>query len=200
MAGTELVNETIHVLSVLHLSERHLAQLRSVSPRLVVHQHPIVSEEQWLRAAEQQFAELLRSDMEILYTHTAPFDLRLTPRLRWVQVDSAGVNLLYNTPLWLSDIPITSANGIHAALIDQNALIVALQERRLGGVALDVTEPEPLPANSPLWIMDNVIITPHISGLSTHYNDRIADLFSENLRRYLNGESFLNTVQRELGY
>jgi len=86
------------------------------------------------------------------------------------------------------------------ALIDQNELIAALQEQRLGGAALDVTDPEPLPADSPLWTMNNVIVTPHIAGLSAHYNDRIVDLLSENVRRYLNGEPLLNLVQRELGY
>lgn len=48
--------------------------------------------------------------------------------------------------------------------------------------------------------MNNVIITPHIAGLSTYYNDRIADLFSENVHHYLNGEPLLNLVQRERGY
>lgn len=345
--------EPVHILSVLHLSERHLEQLRSVSPRLVVQQHSISSEEWWLSASSQQLAEIVSPNTEILYTHTAPFDLELVPNLRWVQVDSAGVNLLHNTPLWKSDIPITSANGVHAvqiaehvlamllahahhlplayrlqdhaqwassqqleafvspeirgktlgilgygaigrevarlaaacglrvlatkrrgqpatfdgwspigtgdpngdipeqfydldelhlllpecdaillalplseqtqhiigkaalslmrphtflvnigrgALIDHNELIAILQARRLGGVALDVTDPEPLPTESPLWSMDNVIITPHIAGLSTHYNDRIADLMSENLRRYLAGEPLLNLVRRELGY
>jgi phosphoglycerate dehydrogenase-like enzyme len=86
------------------------------------------------------------------------------------------------------------------ALIDQNELIAALQARRLGGVALDVTDPEPLPAESPLWSMENVIITPHIAGLSTRYNDRVVDLLCENLRRYLAGEPLLNFVRRELGY
>jgi phosphoglycerate dehydrogenase-like enzyme len=86
------------------------------------------------------------------------------------------------------------------ALIDHNELIAALQAQRLGGAALDVTDPEPLPTESPLWSMENVMITPHIAGLSTHYNDRIADLMSENLRRYLAGEPLLNFVRRELGY
>ncbi len=345
--------EPVHVLSLLHLSERHLAQLRSVSPRLVVQQHSISSEQQWLNASSQQLAEMLSPTTEILYTHSAPFDMHLLPKLRWVQVDSAGVNLLHHTPLWESDIPITSANGVHSvqiaehvlamllahanrlplayrlqdhaqwgsgqqleafvspeirgktlgilgygaigrevarlaaacglrvlatkrrgqpatfdgwspvgtgdpegcipecfydldelhlllpacdalllalplskqthyiigkaqlslmrphallinigrgALIDQNELITALQERRLGGAALDVTDPEPLSADSPLWSMENVIITPHIAGLSAHYNDRIVDLLSENLRRYLSGAPLLNLVQRELGY
>lgn len=70
----------------------------------------------------------------------------------------------------------------------------------IGGAALDVTDPEPLPDDSPLWTMENVTITPHIAGMSAYYNDRIADLFSENVRRYLSGEPLLNLVQRELGY
>lgn len=343
------MNNPIHVLSVLHLSEQHIAALRKVSSRLVVQQLTIPPNEQW----PVEFAKVLSADTEILYTHTAPFDVRLTPNLRWVQVDSAGVNLLHNTALWHSDIAITSANGVHTvqiaehvlamllahthhlplayrlqqhthwasseqlaafvtseirgktlgivgygaigrevarlatalgmrilatkrrgrspvfdgwsplgtgdptgnipeqfydldelhlllaacdavvlalplnqqterligkeqlarmrphtflinigrgALIEQNALVAALQEQRLGGAALDVTDPEPLPSNSPLWKMDNVIITPHIAGLSIHYDDRIVDLFSENLHRYLTGEPLLNLVQRERGY
>src|SRR5437763_970522 len=103
------MNDPIHVLSVLQLSKRHLATLKEVSPRLIVQQHTIPTEEQW----HLTFAKALSADTEILYTHTAPFDVRLTPNLRWVQVDSAGVNLLHNTSLWHSDIAITSANGVH---------------------------------------------------------------------------------------
>lgn len=85
-------------------------------------------------------------------------------------------------------------------LIDHEALSAALQTHRIGGAALDVTEPEPLPTDSPLWSLENAIITPHISGLSTYYDERIVELFCENLRRYLAGESLLNLVQRDLGY
>lgn len=347
------MNKRVHVLSVLHLDEAQLARLRSVSPRLDVRQQTLSPEEVWQQPTEHRFEEILPHELEVLYTHTAPFDVRLTPRLRWVQLDSAGVNLLLNTPLWQSDITITSASGIHAiqiaehvlamllahahhlpkafrlqyealwatgraldafispeihgqtlgilgygaigrevarlastcgmhviatkrrdrspifdgwtpegtgdpdgsiperfydleelhtmlpqcdalvltlpltrqtrsiigsaelalmrphalivnigrgALLDQDALIQALKARRLGGAALDVTDPEPLPPDNPLWQMENVIITPHVAGLSVHYNDRITELFSENLRRYLNGEPLLNTVRRELGY
>jgi phosphoglycerate dehydrogenase-like enzyme len=91
-------------------------------------------------------------------------------------------------------------NIARGALMDQNALITALQEHRLGGAALDVTDPEPLPTESPLWKLDNVLITPHISGFSRLYNDRVVELFAENLRRYLHGEPLLNAVQRSLGY
>jgi phosphoglycerate dehydrogenase-like enzyme len=85
-------------------------------------------------------------------------------------------------------------------LIDQNALIAALEAGKLGGAALDVTDPEPLPADSPLWGFENVQITPHISGMSANYDALTADLFAENLRRYLAGDPLLNLVDRERGY
>lgn len=336
----------IHLLSVLELSLAQLQRLQAVAPELVVQQRTL--------EPTQNFAEVLSPDIEILYTHRGDFDLQQVPQLRWVQVDSAGINLLQGTQLWESEIAITSANGVHAiqiaehvfavllalgrqlplaqrfqmsahwadtkeleifqqprelagmtlgivgygaigrqvarlaqafgmrvlgtkradrsakfdgwtpagtgdpngtiperfypldelhamlsacdaivlalpltkatqhiigaeelaamrphaqlvniargGLIDQNALITALREHRLGGAALDVTDPEPLPADSPLWKMDNVLITPHISGFSRLYNDRVVELFSENLSCYLRGEPLLNTVQRNLGY
>ncbi len=86
------------------------------------------------------------------------------------------------------------------ALIDQAALVEALANKTLGGAALDVTDPEPLPLTSPLWTMPNVIITPHISGMTQHYIDRVLDLFVVNLRRYLDGQPLFNIVERELGY
>ena len=342
-------NQPVHVLSVLNLSEEHLARAQAVSSRLVVSQQSLSMH----RATEHDFAEVLTPEIEVLYTLRTPFALNLTPNLRWVQTHSAGVDLLYDTPVWHSEIAITSANGVHAVqiaeyvlgmllshahhfpetarlqnnshwppmsakmalgteelrgktlgilgygaigrevarlaaafgmrvlatkragreaafdgwtppgtgdstgsiperfydlselhallpacdmlvlalplsaqthhligqaelalmrphaflvnigrgpLIDHDALIDALQTRSIGGAALDVTEPEPLPASSPLWGLDNAIITPHISGFSTHYNERIIELFCENLRRYLAGEPLLNLVQRELGY
>lgn len=342
--------EAIHLHSVLNLSEQHLAQLQAVSPRLVVSQHAL-SPNQTYQASVEEFTQVLVPEVEILYTHTAPFDLSLTPNLRWVQVNSAGVDLLRGTPLWESEIAITSASGVHVVqipeyvlamllahahhlpaaarlqaearwatkkrglvptelrgqtlgilgygaigrevgrlvaafgmrvlatrrrgrptsfdgwtpagtgdpagsiperyydldelhemlpqcdmlllalplsprtrhiigqaelalmrphaflvnigrgpLLDHEALVEALRAKRIGGVALDVTEPEPLPADSPLWHLENVIITPHIAGLSAYYDDRVVELFCANLRRYLNGEPLLNFVQRELGY
>lgn len=85
-------------------------------------------------------------------------------------------------------------------LIDEAALIKALQTGMIGGAALDVFEQEPLPPNSPLWRMDNVIITPHIGGNTDHYNESASDVFEQNLRRYLNDEELLNRVDRKRGY
>lgn len=85
-------------------------------------------------------------------------------------------------------------------LVDQAALVAALQTGRIGGAALDVTDPEPLPPDSPLWQMENVILTPHISGMTPHYTDRVLALFADNLQRYVSGETLFNIVDREAGY
>lgn len=345
-------SQHIHVLSVLSLSEKHLARLQAVSPRLIVSQRTL-SRDQTHRASAEEFAAVLTPETEVLYTHTTPFPLDQAPRLRWIQVNSAGIDLLYNTPVWQSEIAITNASGIHVVqiaeyvlgmllayahhfpeaarlqaearwpamsaklplstrelrgktlgilgygaigrevarlaaafgmrilatqragraasfdgwtppgtgdlagsiparfydlselhtmlpecdmlvlalplsaqtrhligqaelalmrrhaflvnigrgpLIDHEALSAALQARSIGGVALDVTEPEPLPSSSPLWHLDNAIITPHISGMSAYYDERIVDLLCENLSRYLAGKPLLNLVQRDRGY
>lgn len=83
---------------------------------------------------------------------------------------------------------------------DQVALIAALQDKKLAGAALDVFPEEPLPATSPLWRMSNVIITPHIGGVSPVYMDRAAELFAVNLERYISGEPLHNRFEMDRGY
>lgn len=84
--------------------------------------------------------------------------------------------------------------------IDEKALARALREGWIAGAAVDVTEVEPLPGDSPLWDLDNLLITPHISWLSPGYYERLMDLFAENVRRYLAGEPLVNVVSRELAF
>ncbi len=84
--------------------------------------------------------------------------------------------------------------------IQEDILVQALREGWIAGAGLDVFETEPLPEDSPLWTLDNVIITAHYSGLTPHYNERAMDIFLENLARYQAGESLLNVVDKELGY
>lgn len=86
------------------------------------------------------------------------------------------------------------------SIIDEAALVQGLKKGWLAGVGLDVFEEEPLPDASPLWEMENVIMTPHISGFTPHYDERATDIFAENLRRYLAGEPLLNLVNRAEGY
>ncbi len=85
-------------------------------------------------------------------------------------------------------------------LIDQDALVKALREKWIAGAGLDATSPEPLPNDSPLWDMDNVIITPHSSGFSPTNMDGRFMIFNENLRRYLAGEELIELVNMDEGY
>jgi phosphoglycerate dehydrogenase-like enzyme len=85
-------------------------------------------------------------------------------------------------------------NIARGGVVDENAMIAALQSGHLGGAALDVFEQEPLSPESPLWSMPNVIISPHIAGLTSRYFDVIFDIFSTNLQRYIAGEPLLNQV------
>jgi phosphoglycerate dehydrogenase-like enzyme len=70
-------------------------------------------------------------------------------------------------------------------ILDHNALVTVLRERKIAGAAVDVFPVEPLPEDSPLWKLPNIIISPHIAGFSHHYDERAVDLFVQNLRRYL---------------
>jgi D-2-hydroxyacid dehydrogenase (NADP+) len=83
-------------------------------------------------------------------------------------------------------------------VIDEDALIEVLHQRKIAGAALDVFWQEPLPADSPLWGMDNVIITPHIGGMTDIYVQQAVEIFKENLRRYLQGErrNLINLIPR----
>lgn len=85
-------------------------------------------------------------------------------------------------------------------IIHEKDLIGALEKKTIAGAMLDVFEKEPLPQDSPLWEMENVIITPHDSGLSQQYMNRAVALFCKNLRAYLSGEKLPNEVDKTLGY
>ncbi|MGH7392266.1 MAG: D-2-hydroxyacid dehydrogenase [Candidatus Rokuibacteriota bacterium] len=86
------------------------------------------------------------------------------------------------------------------ATVDERALAAALAERRIAGAAVDVFAEEPPPAGHPLYAVDNVILSPHVSGFMPTYDDECTNLFAENLRRYLAGAPLLNLVDRAAGY
>jgi phosphoglycerate dehydrogenase-like enzyme len=91
-------------------------------------------------------------------------------------------------------------NVARGALIDERALIRALRDGRLGGAVLDAFREEPLPPNSPLYDLPNVILTPHTSWSSGRVLDRSVELFCDNLRCYAAGEPLLNVVDPAVGY
>jgi phosphoglycerate dehydrogenase-like enzyme len=84
--------------------------------------------------------------------------------------------------------------------VDEAALVDALRAGRLSGAALDVFEEEPLPADSPLWDLPNVVVFPHMSGDFAGWRESVAELFLENLLRFVRGEPLRNVVDKRLGY
>jgi phosphoglycerate dehydrogenase-like enzyme len=85
-------------------------------------------------------------------------------------------------------------------VIDERAMAAALSAAKIAGAGLDVFEHEPLEATSPLWDMENVILTPHMSGASRVYMDRACELFADNLKRFAANRPLLNVVDPNLGY
>jgi len=91
-------------------------------------------------------------------------------------------------------------NVSRGAVIDEAALIDALRAGRLAGAGLDVFEQEPLPPTSPLWDLENVILTPHLAGVTPLYYQRTAALFADNLERFLSGLPLANQFDPARGY
>ena len=85
-------------------------------------------------------------------------------------------------------------------VVDEPALVDVLRERRIAGAVLDVFATEPLPDPSPLWTLPNVLVTPHAAALSARENERIVELFVDNLRRYLDGRLLRNVVEPGVFY
>jgi len=91
-------------------------------------------------------------------------------------------------------------NIARGSIIREEAMIKALEEKWIAGAGLDVFEQEPLPEDSPLWEMKNVVITPHLAGSSPYYMDRLIRIFIGNLERFQAGEPLINVVDKKLGY
>lgn len=115
----------------------------------------------------------------------------LTPQTRGM-IDHAALASMKQTAVLV--------NVARGEVVDEAALIEALQSNTIAGAALDVFSQEPLPADSPLWKLPNVIISPHVAGFTPHYDARATDLFAENIRRFLADEPLLNVVDRSLNY
>lgn len=92
------------------------------------------------------------------------------------------------------------ANAGRGPTIDTDALFDALRSGRVGAAMLDVTDPEPLPADHPLWTAPNVYITPHTSGARPDYSRHAGEIFLTNMKSYLHGDTMTNLVDLEEGY
>jgi phosphoglycerate dehydrogenase-like enzyme len=105
-------------------------------------------------------------------------------------------------PRQLDLLPRTAimVNLARGQVVDEAALISALRSGDLGGACLDVFAVEPLPVDSPLWDMDNVLVSPHSASTVAGENAALTELFCDNLRRYLHGEPLRNVYRRDVGY
>lgn len=91
-------------------------------------------------------------------------------------------------------------NAARGRIVKEEALVRALDEGWIAGAALDTFDAEPLPQHSLLWGMKNVIVTPHVAGITPYYGHRLIELFCDNLKRFLNGEPMINVVDKTRGY
>ena len=135
--------------------------------------------------AIEQLHEMLGQSDYVLLT------LALTPATRHI-IDAAALRSMKPSAVLV--------NVARGALVDEPALIAALRSGAIRGAGLDVFETEPLPGDSPLWSLPNVLLTPHISGITPAYHGRLMTLFVENLRRYIAGQKLLNLVDVGAGY
>jgi phosphoglycerate dehydrogenase-like enzyme len=139
--------------------------------------------DEWLGHAQLD-SLLARSDVVVL---CAP----LTPETRGL-IGDAALGRMKASAYFI--------NVGRGASVDEAALARALRERRIAGAAVDVFAQEPPPAGHPLYGLDNVILSPHVSGFLPSYDEKCSVLFAENLRRHLAGEALLNLVDRARGY
>jgi phosphoglycerate dehydrogenase-like enzyme len=132
-----------------------------------------------------QLAALLRwADFVVLA-------LPLTPETRGVIDDGALAAMQSGAYL---------INVGRGELIDEAALVRALQRGAIAGAALDVFSQEPLPSDHPFWSLPNLVLTPHVSGYTADYFQRVLGLFEDNLGRFVNGQPLRNLVDKQLGY
>jgi len=98
------------------------------------------------------------------------------------------------------ELALMKPNVSRGGVVDDEALAEALQRQVIAGAASDVFESEPLPSDSPLWKLPNLILSPHLAGATADYREKAAQVFVENLKRYLARKDLLNLVDRTRGY
>ncbi len=189
LGGRELVDQTIGIVGLGSIGRR-VAQLgrafgmRVIATRRTVHEGEQDPDVDRLYAMEQLHDLLLQSDYVVLA----------------VPLTQETEKLIGEAELRIMRPHTYLINVARGHVIDEVALIRALQERWIAGAGLDVTEEEPLPADSPLYAMQNVILTPHISGLSVRYDQRLTALFADNIHRYRSAQPLRNRYDPDRGY
>jgi phosphoglycerate dehydrogenase-like enzyme len=189
LGGRELVDQTIGIIGLGHIGRRvaHLAAafgMRVLATHRSARSGEVVPNVHQVYPLSQLHELLSLSDYVVLA-------IPLTPETEFLIGEAALRAMKPHAYL---------VNIARGRIIDERALLRALRERWIGGAGLDVAEAEPLPADSPLYSMPNVILTPHISGVSVHYEQRLSALFADNLQRYRSGQPLLNLYDPARNY
>lgn len=182
----ELSGGRVIILGAGRVATEIATRLRSFGLRLICvrrqrQPHPLFDETQHI----SNLPELVRNADWIIIT------LPLTAETRGL----VNEQLLRNVPRSCRLV-----NVARGEIVDEAALLAALQEGRLGGAALDVFAQEPLPSSHPFWSAPELIVIPHASGNSPQVRAKRVELFGENLRRYVKGQPLLNVVNVAAGY
>lgn len=152
-------------------------------------------------ALRQAQGERNRGDVTVLPATELPRLLRESDyAVLCVPLTAETTGLIGAAELALMRPAAVLVNIARGEVIDEAALIAALREGRIRGAALDVFAREPLPAESPLWDMENVLVSPHVSGGTEHYNERAAAIFIDNLQRFVAGQPLRNRIDPARGY
>ena len=184
----ELSGATLGLVGLGSIGQNVARRASGLGMRVIAaREHPEKAEPQYVDEVlhSSKLLDLLaRSDYVVLSTPVTPETTGMigTKQLAAMKTDACLINV---------------GRG---PLIDEPALIDALRERKIGGAALDVFDQEPLPSDSPLWDLQNLLITPHTAGMSDKMWERHYTLFSENLRRYFLGQPLLGLVDKHGGY
>ncbi len=189
LGGRELEGQTLGVIGLGHIGRRVAVLGRAFGMRVLGMRHSAHQGEED-RDVDQLFAPEQLHEMLPLCDYI----------VLAVPLTSQTEGMIGEAELRLMKPNAYLVNVARGRVVDEVALTRALQERRIAGAGLDVTEPEPLPPESPLYTMQNVILTPHISGVSLYYDQRLTALFANNLRRYRAGQPLLNRYDPARGY
>ena len=189
LSGRELADQTLAVIGLGHIGRR-VAQLgRAFGMRVLATRRSVSESEN--DADVDQLYPIRRLQDVLRESDYVVLAVPLTPETNGL-IGEAELRVMRKNAYLV--------NVARGRVINEAALIRALQERWIAGAGLDVATEEPLPADSPLFALPNVILTPHISGDSVHYDERLTRLFAENLRRYRAGQPLLNRYDPQRGY
>lgn len=185
LSGTDLEGRTMAIVGLGRIGSQVAAMARALGMRVIgtnARPAPDVVDRYYPPAALHEM--LSAADVVVLAVPHTPETEKMIGALEFAQMPEGAFFI----------------NIARGAIVDQAALVDALNSGHLGGAALDVFAEEPLPAASPLWQMDNVLVSPHSASTSDRENRRITALFCDNLQRFLDKRPLRNVLNTELMY